>query len=269
MKKILWYVDDFLTNMNKHHIGMYSAATAYFIFICVIPFLTILLYLIPYTPIEEVDVISMISNVLPSYAYDFTINIIDEVYSKTAAVLPLSLLIMFWTASKAMVSIRNGLNDINDYFEKKNYFLVRLIGTLDTAVAIVVIIFISLLSLFGETLHDYLSDFNIKFINVLSVLVNYKMLITLIGFFIAFMILYAYLPAKKNKIREVIPGAIFSTIVCQLFSKVFNYLVNNYLSFSMYGSLATIVVLMMYFNFFFYFFFIGAYLNKYLVKGSI
>ena len=140
---------------------------------------------------------------------------------------------------------------------------------MDTAGAIVVIIFISLLSLFGETLHDYLSDFNIKFINVLAVLVNYKMLITLIGFFIAFMILYAYLPARKNKIREVIPGAIFSTIVCQLFSKVFNYLVNNYLSFSMYGSLATIVVLMMYFNFFFYFFFIGAYLNKYLVKGSI
>lgn len=269
MKKLIWYINDFLTNMKKHHIGMYSAASAYYIFICVIPFLTILLYIVPYTPIKQIDLISLIGNIFPSYAYDFTLSIIDEVYSKTGGILPLSIIVMCWTASKAMVSIRNGLNDIDDFLEKKNFLIVRLIATLYTALAIVIIVFISFLSLFGEVLHNYLIKFNLKFINVFTVLINYKVLITLVGFFIAFIILYAYLPARKNKIRNVIPGALFATIVCQLFSKIFNYLVNNYLSFSMYGSLATIVVVMMYFYFSFYIFFLGGFINKYLVKGSI
>lgn len=269
MKKILWYLTDFFTNLGKHRIEMYSAASAYFIFICVIPFLTILLYLVPYTPISKADVISLIEGILPLYAYDFTLGIIEEVYSRTSAILPLSLIVLSWTASKAMVSIRNGLNDINDFCERKNFLLVRLIATLYTALAIIIIIFISLLSLFAEIIHNYLNKFPIKIIKIFTVYINYKLLITFIGFFIAFVILYAFLPARKNKIKDVIPGAFFASITCQLFSKIFNYLVSNYLNFSIYGSLATIVVVMMYFNFFFYFFFLGAYLNNYLLRGFL
>lgn len=267
IKKVLWYINDFLTKMKKHQIWVYAAACAYFIFVCIIPFLTILLYIIPYIPMSKESIISIIGDVIPTYSQEFAYSIMDEVFSRTSAILPISILMMFWTASKTMVSIRSGLNDINEELERKNFVIVRLIGTLYTALAIVVIVLISFLSLFGEQLHNYLNNFNIQAIKVLAVLVDFKDIIGLIGFFAAFMLLYALLPAKKSRFRDVIPGTIFSTVVCQLFSKIFNFVVNNYLSFSMYGSLATIVVVMIYFNFFFYFFFLGAYLNKYLKRG--
>ncbi len=267
IKKILWYINDFLNGMKKHQIWVYSAASAYFIFICVIPFLTILLYIIPYIPMSKESIVSIIGDVIPTYSKDFAYSIMNEVFSRTSAILPISILTMFWTASKTMVSIRSGLNDINEELESKNFVIVRLIGTLYTALAIVVIVLISFISLFGEQLHNYLNGFNIEAIRVLAVLVDYKDIIGIIGFFLAFSALYAYVPATKSKFKDVIPGAIFSTVVCQLFSKIFNFVVNNYLSFSMYGSLATIVVVMIYFNFFFYFFFLGAYLNKYVLRG--
>ncbi len=264
MKKILSYINDFFERMKKHQIWVYSATSAYFIFICVIPFLTIMLYIVPYFPMSKESLISIIGDVIPTYSRDFAYSIMDEVFSRTSAILPISLVTMFWTASKTMVSIRSGLNDINEELETKNFVIVRLIGTLYTALAIVVIVLISFISLFGEQLHNYLNGFNIEAIRVLAVLVDYKDIIGIIGFFLAFSALYAYVPQSKSKFRDVIPGAIFSTVAVQLFSRIFNYVVSNYLSFSMYGSLATIVVVMTYFNFFFYFFFLGAYLNKYI-----
>lgn len=267
MKKIIWYISDFFTGANRHHIGMYAAASAYFIFICIIPFVTILLYLVPYTFLSKDNVIDIASTLLPTFSNSITLGLIDELYNRTSAILPISIIVMFWTASGSLVSVRNGLNDINELTEKKNFLLVRLIATGYTVLSLVVIVFVSLLSIFGETIHKFLVSKNIRVINFLTVLVDYRVLITIIGFFITFMILYAFLPAKNNRPIKVIIGAIVSSVTCFAFSKIFNYLLNNYLSFSMYGSLATIVVLMMYFYWFFYIFFLGAYLNVYISKG--
>lgn len=267
MKKIVWYVIDFFSGANKHHVTMYSAASAYFIFICIIPFLTILLYSIPYTFLEKENIVELANNLLPAYSNSIILNLIDELYNRTSAILPLSIIVMFWTASGSMVSIRNGLNDINDVTEKKNFLLVRLIATAYTIISVIVIIFVSLLSIFGESIHNFLLSKNISVLNFITVLVDYRAIITIIGFFLAFIIIYAYLPAKNNKLIKVLPGAILSSILCFAFSKIFNFLINNFLSFSMYGSLAAIVVIMMYFYWFFYIFFLGAYLNRYIKGG--
>lgn len=267
MKKLIWYISDFFAGANKHHVSMYSAASAYFIFICVIPFLTILLYLVPYTFIEKETVVEMASSLMPSFSSSIIISLIDELYNRTSAILPVSIVVMFWTASGSMVSLRNGLNDINEVSERKNFLLVRLIATAYTVLSLIVIIFISLLSIFGETLLNFIESKHIRVINFLTALVDYRVLITILGFFIAFMILYSYLPAKNNKLYKELLGAIIASVTCFAFSKIFNYLVNNYLSFSMYGSLAAIVVIMMYFYWFFYIFFLGAYLNAYISKG--
>lgn len=267
MKKLIWYISDFFTGMNKHHVTMYSAASAYFIFICIIPFLTILLYSIPYTILEKENIVELANSLFPSYSSSVILSLIDELYNRTSAILPVSIVVMFWTASGSMVSIRNGLNDIYGYTERKNFLLVRLIATAYTILSVLVIIFVSLLSIFGESFHTFIASKNISVINFLTVLVDYRVIITIIGFFLAFIIIYTYLPAKNNKLVKMLPGAIFSSVVCFAFSKIFNYLINNYLSFSMYGSLAAIVVIMMYFYWFFYLFFLGAYLNDYIDKG--
>ena len=264
MKKIVWYILNFFENMKRHHIEMYSAASAFFIFICIIPFLTILMYLIPYTPLDKNILVELVKALFPNSAYSLSFGLIDEIYNRSSAILPLSIIMMLWTASKTMVSVRNGLNDINDIEEKKNFLLVRLIATLYTFLSIIMIVFISFISLFGERIHEFLNIHSVLFLNYVSIIIDYRVLITIIGFFITFLIFYAFLPAKNNAIKNVIPGALFSSLACQLFSKIFTFLINNYLSFSMYGSLAAIVIIMMYFNFFFYFFFLGAYLNRYL-----
>ena len=264
MKKIVWYILNFFENMKRHHIEMYSAASAFFIFICIIPFLTILMYLIPYTPLDKNILVELVKALFPNSAYSLSFGLIDEIYNRSSAILPLSIIMMLWTASKTMVSVRNGLNDINDIEKKKNFLLVRLIATLYTFLSIIMIVFISFISLFGERIHEFLNIHSVLFLNYVSIIIDYRVLITIIGFFITFLIFYAFLPAKNNAIKNVIPGALFSSLACQLFSKIFTFLINNYLSFSMYGSLAAIVIIMMYFNFFFYFFFLGAYLNRYL-----
>lgn len=264
IKKYIPEIKKFITGLTSHRIGTYSAACAYYIFICIIPFLTILLYLISFTLLDDSTVINLVDLMFPSYTTSLVLSIVNEITTTTSSILPFSIIVMIWTASKTMVYVRNGLNDINNLVDTKNYFLARLIGSVYTVVAMIIIIFTSFLSIFGEIIHDFLESRNFFLLSWIGILIDYKVVITIVGFFIAFVVLYAYLPDKKINVFTVMPGALIASVACWLFSKIFNFVVNHFWSLSMYGSLATIVVIMMYFDFFFYIFFTCAYINTYL-----
>ena len=78
-----------------------------------------------------------------------------------------------------------------------------------------------------------------------------------------FAAVYSFVPNKKLKYREQLNGAAFSAAVWNVFSWGFSIYVNIGNAFSLYGSIAIIVISMLWLYFGMYIILIGAYLNQY------
>ena len=62
---------------------------------------------------------------------------------------------------------------------------------------------------------------------------------------IVFAAIYRYTPSKRTAWNEAIPGAVFTTLGWLGVSMIFSFYVNNFSNYSkVYGSLATIFILM-------------------------
>ena len=60
-----------------------------------------------------------------------------------------------------------------------------------------------------------------------------------------FALIYMFAPAKRLKLKEVVPGAIFSTMGWIVVSFVFSFYINNFSNYSrFYGSLGAVFILM-------------------------
>ena len=79
----------------------------------------------------------------------------------------------------------------------------------------------------------------------------------------AFMLLYAFIPNIKLKVRDQFPGALFSAVSWNLFSWGFSIYVGTFNGLSIYGSLSAIVVIMLWLYFCMYLLLIGAHINRF------
>ena len=90
IKKIIKLVRGFLNAMQEDHVGAYAAQSAYFIMLSFIPFIILLLTAIRYTTLTQVDIYRAAQVIFPDSMDGFVIDIINEVYSKTAVTVSLS-----------------------------------------------------------------------------------------------------------------------------------------------------------------------------------
>jgi membrane protein len=76
-----------------------------------------------------------------------------------------------------------------------------------------------------------------------------------------FTAIYTWVPKKKLRMRDQIPGAIFSSVSWLAFSALFSLYLNHNSSFGIYGSLATIVIALLWMYYCMYILLLGTYLN--------
>lgn len=260
---LLQRIQGFSVACVRNHINAYAAGSAFFIFLSLIPYLIILLTIIPYTTLTKSDVMIAVIKLLPDLVDPLAVNIIDELYEQSIAVLPISVIAVVWSSAKGFLSITRGLNAIYNINETRNYFFLRIRAAAYTIVLAIVMIASLILSGFGKMIHTFLLKFIVKVPTTFVVLVNFRTLFTGIILTILFIIIFKYIPNRKSKSYLHIPGAVFAGIGWTLFSWVFSIYINTYNGFSMYGSLTTIVIIMIWLYMCMYIMFIGAEINSY------
>jgi membrane protein len=74
---------------------------------------------------------------------------------------------------------------------------------------------------------------------------------------------FTYLPSGKRKIRNQLPGAVFSSLMWIIFTKLFGFWISKFWSLSsVYGTLAAVFIAAMWLKFIINFLFYGAALNR-------
>lgn len=263
MKKLIKVFVNFGKQLKDDNLNAYASSCAFFIFLSLVPMMVLLLAILPYTPVDSSLLINWIDINLPAGTGSVMISIINEAYDKSIGLLSVAAITTLWSAGKGVSALISGFNAIDDVKDKRNAMVLRLFSSLYTLIFLVAIVVLLILVVGGNVALDFLVNHFPNLSPVFETLVSFRSLISFAMMTVIFMICYAFLPYKKHKLREQIPGAIFSSIGWTGFSFIFSFYVSRFNAFSMYGSLTTIIVLLFWLYVCLYILFIGANLNHY------
>lgn len=262
IKKLYEKCGELTSDISSHHVGAYAAQTAYFLMLSLIPIILLLLTLIKYTPVTKADVMTAVIQVFPSSVDSLITSIVNQVYNQSMGVVPLTLIVTLWSAGKGVLALTTGLNCVYKCNETRNYVILRIRATVYTVMMILVIIFLLVLAVFGNTLNIFIGRHIPIFSEVADKMLELRSIITPIVMIIFSLIIYKFLPNRKCKFWSQIPGAVFATIGWMIISWIFSVYVDIFKGFSsMYGSLTTIVLIMLWMYFCMYSTLLGGEVN--------
>ncbi len=257
----------FVNQILKDNVSSFAASSAFFIILSFIPFVLCLMAAIKYTPLSEDIVQNAILQVCPENLEGFITDIINQIYQRSSAVIPLSLVLAIWSAGKGIQSLINGLNVIYHVEETRNWLVTRLQAILYTIVLIISLLMSLVLLVFGNSLQRYLSIYIPALNNIRALIGSVRMLLVVVVLIVVFMVFYKALPNRKATCRSQIPGAIMTSLAWLIFSAGFSlYFSNDSTYTNMYGSMAGIMMVMIWLYICMNIVFYGALFNRYFER---
>ncbi len=267
MGKILKkHVKWFISRIGRDRLDSTAAHSSFFLIISFLPFLALLFTLMQRIHFESgLSVVETALEALPESVSAYVKELFPTPL-ESSGMLPVAVIAAVWSSSAGMVAIIKGLDHIYDVKETRNYIHLRLIALLYVvALAVVLLITVALL-VFGNTIYRYLLN-HIPFFAIL--LVNFKSLVSFVVLLIFFTLMYSFLPRRRVRFVNNFFGAVFGALGWVLFSYFFSLFVENFSNFSIYGGLATLVILMYWLFFCMYILFLGAEVSMWLEVSGI
>ena len=254
----------FSRRTRDDHVSAFAAQSAYFILMSIIPILLLMMTMIRYLPITQEDLTKLFFTIVPEAFQGMFSMIVNEVYTKSFAVVPLTAVFAAWSASKGIMSLYGGLNTIYHVPIVPNYIVSRLLSALYTILFIAAVLLTLVLMVFGTTIQEHLISYFPMIANVTEVFVHFRFLITLGVLTVVFLVMYVILPNRRASFKSQIPGAVISAVAWLLFSYCFSLYVRFSKGFTqMYGSMTMIMLLMLWLYFCMGILLIGAEINAY------
>ena len=236
--------------ITDDHVGAYAAQSAFFFMLCLIPIILLMITMVQYTPVTKADVMTAVIQVFPSSVDSLITSIVNQVYNQSTGIIPVTVVVALWSAGKGVLAMTGGLNCVYNCRETRNYIFLRIRATLYTVMFILVIIFLLVLSVFGNTLNIFIAEHVSILSRLADWLIRMRVYITPVVLMVFSLLIYKFLPNRKDSLKKQIPGAIFAAIGWMIVSWIFSVYVDLFKGFSdMYGSLTTIVLIMLWMYF--------------------
>lgn len=262
---VMW--DKAMMHIREDHISAYAAQMAYFVILAFIPFVMFLTTIIKYTPLTYEVMSETIAGFIPINLQKMVLNIVDEVYKRSYAVLPVSALVALWTAGKSIQSMIHGLNTIYNVKETRNWIIGRIYSVGYMLLFITAIMISLFLLVLGNMLRKLLLEDIPVIGSVLTTVFETRILLVFSVLFLIFLMLYKFLPNRKTYIKIQVPGAVFTAAGWMFFSFGFSlYFKLSHGFAKMYGSLTALVMVMLWLYACMYLALLGAEINLYFEK---
>ncbi|AOR24681.1 YihY/virulence factor BrkB family protein [Clostridium taeniosporum] len=223
-----------------------ASQLAYYLLLSFFPFIIFLITLVGVSNLDYLQILNGIKSIVPEAVFELTSSIIIEVFNnKYTGLLEISILLALWTSSSGFRAVIKGVNKAYALKENRS-FIKRLIISMFSVIALALTIILALsMFVFGNVIVNYIIKF-IPFTKAFIVFWNicrYSFVVIIMIF--VFASIYRFTPVKRLRWKEVIPGAIFSTIGWLITSYGFSFYVDNFGNYSrFYGSVGAVFVLM-------------------------
>lgn len=253
---------------KKNHLDSHSAAAAFFMFVSIIPFIIVILCIIPFTPITDTNILAIAEAVLPEKLDLYAVDIVAELSNESITLLSVSAIVAMWSASRALLTIKQGLNEIRGVVETRNFVVLRVNAAFYTIILIVSFLLMLVLNVVITGIERYLRsvlgiDLSADY-DVVYLIITLRPIISLVVAFLVNIYFFTALPNDKVTIKTQIPGAALVSLIWYLFSTVFGIYINYYNAYSMYGSLSVVIIVLFWLYACMYILFLGGQFNYYL-----
>jgi membrane protein len=177
----------------------------------------------------------------------------------------ISALPALWSASKGVYGLLTGLNTVYGVSEDRGWLYTRFISVLYTFVFLGVLLLTLVVHVFGGTILKLLPISHSPLLRILTGLLDFRGILLLAVQTLVFMLMFAFLPNGRNKLRDTVPGALVSSLGWLAFSGAFSVYVERFASLrNIYGSVYTIALAMLWLYFCLSILFFSAAFNQYL-----
>lgn len=240
----------FFRSMSNISLNERSAAVTYSFLTAFLPTLLFLFTLIPYLPLQNVQVtiLTSLRYIIPNKAtYDSISDIIIDFLNKEQrSLLSFSVFLTLFFSSNGMMGLIRYFDKDLKVYRKRNGLQRRWAAIKLTLVLMgVVIAGIVAIIIQTETVNALLLDIfgNVTLVRISSLLFLFFLIYCAISF------IFIYGPSLTHRFRFISAGAVCSTVMCILSSAVFFYLVNNFLNYNkVYGSIGTLIAFFIWVN---------------------
>ena len=219
-----------------------SASIAYYatlsIFPLILGLIAILGLFLPSETLQE-DIFDFFERNLPG-AIDVLEQNIDSVIKYRGQIGAVSLLLLFWSASAMFGAINRSINRVWG-IKKDRPFYIRKLHDIGMGLGVGVLFLLSMaatsifsiLNNLDVAIANFAADFGAKLFGFLSS-------------FVIFLILFKYIPNTKTYWRYIWPGAVLSAVLFEIVKLMFLFYLDNIANFeSVYGSVASVIVLLL------------------------
>ena len=233
---------------KRNHLDSHSAAAAFFMFVSIIPFIILVLAIIPFTPVTDSNILSIAEAFLPNRLDSYAVDIMNQLSEESLTLVSVSAVVAMWTAARSLLTIKQGLNEIHGVTETRNFLILRGIAALYTVVLILSILLMLVMNVVFTGIERYFREalgisISAKY-DLVYILLTLRPLISLILAFFVNLYFFTFLPNEKVKMRTQIPGAILVAVAWYVFSTGFGIYINYFNAYSMYGSLSIVIIVL-------------------------
>lgn len=247
MTKRFWF--DLHAEIRDDNVFNGAAALAFYLTLAIFPAMIILLAIVPYLPVEDVDevILDLLQQALPQEAATLVEGIVTEVArERRGSHLTFGLVATLWAATTGMVAIMRQLNVTYDVEEGRGFVRARLTALVLSMVFATLLIGASLLVIMSDAVEGWLSR-QVGQSGVLAIMFGaLHWALVLSGMLTGFALIYHYAPNLQRRFRPVTPGSCLGAVVLIGASLGFSVYVRNFGGYeASYGSIGAVIVLML------------------------
>lgn len=258
MAKKLWpLLRAMIRDPARADISLYATSGAYYLFLSLGPLIVLLLSLLPHTPLGEAEVMEFLLGYTPEAFRQLVYLILSQVYTGSPSAFGLSLAAELWSAGKFVSSLIRGIGELYDSRRITGFLRRRLIGAVYTLGLILFILANLVLRLFGQTLLGFFPALE----KAMKMLLCLRWPLFLLGLTLVNTLLFCLVPRPRQRFLRQLPGAFVAAGGWLAFSGLYSVLVDRFEFFSVYGSLAIIILSLFWMYCSLYILFLGAWLN--------
>lgn len=246
-------VKQFLLDLNRQisddNVFNGAAALGFYLTLAIFPAMILLLSIIPYLPIHNVDkaIMDLLGQALPKEASGMITGVVEQVTGERhGGLLSFGLLATLWAASSGMYAIMQQLNITYHVKEARSFLRARATALLLSLLFLLLVIGAFSLVVLGGVIQGWIGD-RLGFSSVLlTAFTVFRWVVIVLALLLGFALIYYYGPNVEQKFAFITPGSVLGVLLLIVASLVFAVYTSNFGNYNAtYGSIGAVIILML------------------------
>lgn len=240
---------DLRTEIDEDNMFNGAAALAFYLTLAIFPALILVISVLPYIPIENVDqaILNLLRQALPQEAGGLVTSVVSNVTSqRRGGLLSFSAIATLWAASSGMYGVMRQLNITYDAVEQRSFVRGRLTAIALSLVFGVLVIGALSLVVLGGVIQDWIGErwgFSSALLICFAVL---RWIIIICALLFGLALMYRLGPNLDHRVELVTPGSVVGVALLITASLGFAVYTRNFGNYdAIYGSIGAVIILML------------------------